>query len=397
MSNSLQRVRLALDDIRAGKMVILVDDEDRENEGDLVMAAEKVTPAGINFMAKHGRGLICLTLTGERIDQLKLPMMVRENNASLGTAFTVSIEARDGVTTGISAADRAVTIRAAVADDASPEDLVSPGHVFPLKARAGGVLVRTGQTEGSVDLARLAGLKPSGVICEIMKDDGEMARLGDLEIFAKEHDLRILSVADLIAYRLQREQIVSCKERGTMRPDYLGAGEDFQVRLYHTEVEDTEYLVVSRGDVKARSDAGETVLVRVQTLCPMGDVFGTRPDVRSCLKAMDDAGTGVFLYVYNKERVSLERSFQRQVQGKRAITQSDGGLSEVLRDFGLGAQVLADVGCKKIRLLSDSERKIVGIEGYGIEIVGRVPVPKNQDAKVLSIHGAGTGTNKGGS
>jgi 3,4-dihydroxy 2-butanone 4-phosphate synthase/GTP cyclohydrolase II len=388
MEDSLERVRIALEEIRQGRMVILVDDEDRENEGDLVMAAEKVTPEAINFMAKHGRGLICLTLTGEQIERLKLPMMVRDNTASLGTAFTVSIEARDGVTTGISAADRAVTIQAAVADDAQPEDLVSPGHVFPLKARTGGVLVRTGQTEGSVDLSRLAGLKPSGVICEIMKDDGEMARMGDLEVFAEEHGLCILSVADLIAYRLQRERIVNCQEEGTMRPSFLGEGEEFQVRLYNTEVEDTEYLVVSRGDVKAASDKGEKILVRVQTLCPIGDVFATRPDVRSCLQQMDKEGVGVFLYVYNKGRVSMARSFQRQLQGKRAITQDDAGLSEVLRDFGLGAQVLADVGCKKIRLMSDSDRKIVGIEGYGIEIVERIPVPAEEASsggKVLSI------------
>ena len=388
IQDSLERVRVALEDIRQGKMVILVDDEDRENEGDLVMAAEKVTPEAINFMAKFARGLICLTLTGEQIEQLGLPMMVRENNASLGTAFTVSIEARDGVTTGISAADRAVTIQAAVADGANPQDLVSPGHVFPLKARAGGVLVRTGQTEGSVDLSRLAGLKPSGVICEIMKDDGEMARMADLEIFAEEHGLCILTVADLIGYRLQREKIVTCSEQSKLRPSFLGPGEDFDLRLYHTEVEDTEYLALSRGDVKAAAKAGKSVLVRVQTLCPIGDVFGTRPDVRSCLQAMDEEGAGVFLYVYNKTRVSLKKSFQRQFKGADPITQVDGGLSEVLRDFGLGAQVLADVGCNKIRLLSDSDRKIVGIEGYGIEIVERLPVPSASDAKVLSIKGA---------
>ena len=388
MQDTLERVRVALEDIRQGKMVILVDDEDRENEGDLVMAAEKVTPEAVDFMAKHGRGLICLTLTGERIEQLKLPMMVRDNNASLGTAFTVSVEARDGVTTGISAADRAVTILAAVADDAKPEHLVSPGHVFPLRARAGGVLVRTGQTEGSVDLSRLAGLKPSGVICEIMKDDGEMARMGDLEIFAKEHGLCILSVADLIGYRLQREKIVTCSDQTKMRPDFLGGGEDFDLRLYHTEVEDTEYLVLSRGDVKAAANAGKSVLVRVQTLCPIGDVFGTRPDVRSCLRAMDEEGLGVFLYVFSKGRVSLKRSFQRQLNGQPTAPQDGVGLSEVLRDFGLGAQVLADVGCSKIRLLSDSDRKIVGIEGYGIEIVERLPVPGASDAKVLRIKGA---------
>ena len=371
---TIEKVEAALADIREGKMVILVDDEDRENEGDLVMAAEKVTPDAVNFMACQGRGLICLTLTGEAIDALSLPMMVRDNTASLGTAFTVSIEAREGVTTGISAADRAVTIAAAVADGAKPNDLVSPGHVFPLRARAGGVLVRTGQTEGSVDLARLAGLKPAGVICEIMKEDGEMARMGDLEVFGKEHNLRIITVADLIAYRLQRERIVSCEMQGQIRPDFLGDGPDFDVMLYRTAVEETEYLVVTRGDIKALAEAGEPVLVRVQSMSPMSDAFGLRPDIRSSLAAMDEAGAGVFLYVYNKERVDLGRDFERYVLGEdnKAPT---GGLSEVLRDFGLGAQVLADVGCRKIRLISNSERKIVGIEGYGLDIVERVPVP----------------------
>ncbi len=374
--NSIENVEAALADIRDGKMVILVDDEDRENEGDLVMAAEKVTPEAVNFMACQGRGLICLTLTGEAIDTLQLPMMVRENTASLGTAFTVSIEAREGVTTGISAADRAVTILAAVKDGAKPSDLVSPGHVFPLRARKGGVLVRTGQTEGSVDLARLAGLKPAGVICEIMKEDGEMARMGDLEVFGKEHNLRIISVADLIAYRLQRERIVTSEKQGQIRPDFLGEGPDFDVMLYRTAVEETEYLVVTRGDVKELSEAGESVLVRVQSMSPMSDAFGLRPDLRTCLAAMDEAGAGVFLYVYNKERVDIGRDFERSVLGESSEKRAEGGgLSEVLRDFGLGAQVLADVGCRKIRLMSNSDRKIVGIEGYGLEIVERVPVP----------------------
>lgn len=385
MSNTIDKVQAALKDIRDGKMVILVDDEDRENEGDLVMAAEKVTPDAVNFMAKHGRGLICLTLTGEMIDKLQLPMMVRENNASLGTAFTVSVEARHGVTTGISAADRAVTILAAVADDAVPEDLVSPGHVFPLRARDGGVLVRTGQTEGSVDLARLAGLKPAGVICEIMRDDGEMARMGDLEVFANEHGLKIITVADLIAYRLQRERIVVCRQTGKTRPEFLGAGAEFEFRHYHTDVEDTEYVVVTRGDVKAVADKGESVLVRVQTLDPIGDVFGLRPDVRACMRAMDQEGCGVLLYVYNKSRVSLGRAFERQVLGKEVVAKANSGLSEVLRDYGLGAQVLAEIGCRKIRLITNSDRKIVGIEGYGLEIVERVPVPIEADARRLSI------------
>ncbi len=385
MNETIEKVNLALDAIRAGKMVILVDDEDRENEGDLVMASEKVTPADINFMATHARGLICMTLTGEMIDTLGLPMMVQNNTASLGTAFTVSIEAKVGVTTGISAADRAVTVQAAVADGATANDLVSPGHVFPLKARAGGVLVRTGQTEGSVDLARLAGLKPSGVICEIMKEDGEMARMGDLEVFAKTHGLLIITVADLIAYRLQREIIVSCKQRGKMRPGFLGQGEEFDVMLYRTEVEDTDYVVVTRGDVRAASEAGEPVLVRVQSMCPMADVFELRPDTRDSMRAIDEAGVGVFLYVYNKGRVDMERAFERQVLGKKRKPVNS-GLSEVLRDFGLGAQVLAEVGCKKIRLMTNSDRKIVGIEGYGIEIVERIAVPTQAGAKVVNIN-----------
>lgn len=389
MNDTIQKVNLALDAIRAGKMVILVDDEDRENEGDLVMASEMVTPADVNFMATHARGLICVTLTGEMIDKLQLPMMVQNNTASLGTAFTVSIEAKEGVTTGISAADRAVTIQTAVADDASAADLVSPGHVFPLKARAGGVLVRTGQTEGSVDLARLAGLKPSGVICEIMKEDGEMARMGDLETFAAEHNLLIITVADLIAYRLQREIIVTCKQRGKMRPGFLGQGEDFEMMLYRTEVEDTDYVVVTRGDIRAASEAGESVLVRVQSMCPIGDVFEMRPDTRDSMRAIDEAGVGVFLYVYNKGRVDMERAFERQVLGKRTPSSNAGGLSEVLRDFGLGAQVLSEVGCKKIRLMTNSDRKIVGIEGYGIEIVERVAVPTSStNAQVVNIKDA---------
>ncbi|MCP4449125.1 MAG: 3,4-dihydroxy-2-butanone-4-phosphate synthase [Myxococcales bacterium] len=370
-----ENVEAALADVREGKMVILVDDEDRENEGDLVMAAEKVTPEAVNFMAAYGRGLICLTLTGEAIDKLQLPMMVRDNTASLGTAFTVSIEAKYGVTTGISAADRAVTIAAAVADGAGPSDLVSPGHVFPLRARPGGVLVRTGQTEGSVDLAKLAGLKPAGVICEIMKDDGEMARMGDLEVFGREHSLRIITVADLIAYRLRNERIVTCEKQGQIRPDFLGDGPDFDVTLYRTAVEETEYLVVTRGDIKALSEAGEPVMVRVQSMSPMSDALGLRPDLRSCLRAMDEAGAGVFMYVCNKERLDLGRDFERSVLGEVPKQTAGAALSEVFRDFGLGAQVLAEVGCQKIRLISKSDRKIVGIEGYGLDIVERLPVP----------------------
>lgn len=388
-----RRVMAALDEIRRGQMVILVDDEDRENEGDLCMAAEKVSPEAINFMATHGRGLICLALTEERIERLGLPMMVTENQASLGTAFTISIEARRGVTTGISARDRATTVLAAVADSARPDDLVSPGHVFPLKARAGGVLVRTGQTEGSVDLARLAGLKPAGVICEIMREDGEMARLPELETFAKTHGLMLLSVADLIAYRLRQERIVLLRHRTAFRPPVLGDGEAFVASLYTTEVEDTEYLALARGDVAAASKAGEEVLVRVHSVCPIGDPLGVRPELAASLRAIDEAGLGVLLYVHNKARTSLAGSFERQVL--RLTPERGGGrASEALRDFGLGAQVLAELGLQRIRLLSNSDRKIVGIEGFGIEVVSRVPIATS-GARLASLPGGAEGMEDG--
>ena len=375
MKNAIERVIRAIDDIRAGRMVILVDDEDRENEGDLTMAAEKVTPEAINFMARFGRGLICVTLEESQIEQLKLPMMVAKNQATLETAFTVSIEARHGVTTGISAKDRATTILAAIADGARPSDLVSPGHIFPLKARPGGVLVRTGQTEGSVDLARLAGLQPAGVICEIMRDDGEMARMPDLEAFSVEHDIAIVSVADMIAYRLQQERIVTCQASGTMRPARRGPGEPFHCHLYDAKVDDAEYLALVRGDLRAASEAGKAVLVRVHSLCPVGDPFGIRPEFDASLRAIDEAGVGVFLYVYNKGTSSLGRSFRKHVLAeKRAPQEPVTASSEALRGFGLGAQVLADLGCHKVRLMSDSDRRIAGIEGFGIEVIERVPV-----------------------
>jgi 3,4-dihydroxy 2-butanone 4-phosphate synthase/GTP cyclohydrolase II len=390
-SHAIERVLAALDDIRSGRMVILVDDEDRENEGDLVMAAQKVTPEAVTFMATHGRGLICLTLTEEHIERLQLPMMVRENQAALGTAFTVSIEARRGVTTGISARDRATTILAAIAGDARPDDVVSPGHVFPLKARSGGVLVRTGQTEGSVDLARLAGLEPAGVICEIMRDDGEMARMPDLEIFAEKHGIRILSVADLITYRLQHERIVERRNSGQLRPGFLGPGEPFAAHLYVTEVEDTEYLALVRGDLDAARAAGLPVLVRVQTLCPIGDPLRTRPELVAALDAIDRADAGVFVYVFNKARTSLERAFEREADDAgssgAARPSARGGHSEALRDFGLGAQVLADLGCQKIRIMSNADRRIVGIEGFGIEVVERVPLADGRMARILPIGG----------
>ena len=384
---SVDRVQKALEEIRSGRMVILVDDEDRENEGDLVFAAELVTPENINFMATHARGLICLAMDDRMIDKLELAPMVRNNEASLGTAFTVSIEARHGVSTGISARDRATTIRAAIADDTGPDKIVSPGHVFPLRARKGGVLVRTGQTEGSVDLARLAGLKPAGVICEIMREDGEMARRPELEEFASKHGLLLLSVADIIAYRLQRERIVKCHASGAMRPGALGPGEPFAAHYYVSDVEDTEYLALVRGDVHS---ATGPVLVRVAAMDPLADPFALRPDLVRALEAIDDAGVGVFLYVVKRSAMKLGTSFERLVLQREVTRPSFATMhqtSEALRDFGLGAQVLADLGCSKIRLMMYSDRKIPGLEGFGIDVVERIPIPPRSTGK-----GARTGS-----
>ncbi len=389
MSTVSQRAQQAIEAFRHGRMVIMVDDEDRENEGDLCLAAESVTPEAINFMAKHGRGLICLSMDEVQIDKLSLPMMVRENRAALETAFTVSIEARHGVTTGISARDRATTIRAAIADNAKPEDLVSPGHVFPLRARRGGVLVRTGQTEGSVDLARLAGRKPAAVICEIMRDDGEMARMPDLELFAAEHKIPIVTIADLVAFRLGQERIVQRKQTRWFRPGVLDEGEPFAAHYYRSDVEETEYLALVRGDVGAAAKQGQPVLVRVQSMCPVRDPFGLRPQLNAALQSIDDAGVGVFLYVYNGERTSMARALEEsniggesateplptKTSSKVAENERTTSHSQALRDFGLGAQVLADLGCRDIVLMSNSDRRIVGIEGFGIHVVNRIPIP----------------------
>ncbi|MBA3503602.1 MAG: 3,4-dihydroxy-2-butanone-4-phosphate synthase, partial [Deltaproteobacteria bacterium] len=294
-------------------------------------------------------------------------------------------EARHGVTTGISARDRATTIRAAVGDEAGPGNIVSPGHIFPLRARKGGVLVRTGQTEGSVDLARLAGLKPAGVICEIIRDDGEMARRPELEQFAQKHGLMLLSVADMIAYRLLRERIVRQKAIGSLRPGALGPGDPFAAYYYDTEVEDTEYLALVRGDVAAASAAGQAVLVRVAAMDALCDPFMLRPDLTGALEAIDQAGLGVFLYVVNRSRMRLGTSFERLFggAGRESFAQLRTGSdsSEALRDFGLGAQVLADIGLKKIRLMIHSDRKIAAIEGFGIEVVERIPIPGRTGAR----------------
>ncbi len=376
------RVEAAIEDVRSGKMVILVDDEDRENEGDLTMAAEQVTPEAINFMARFGRGLICLTLTEEKADALELPLQSGRTGgrSPYGTAFTVSIEAARGVSTGISVKDRATTILAAVAKEARPDDLITPGHVFPLRAKPGGVLVRTGQTEGSVDLARLAGLEPAGVICEIMNDDGSMARMPDLERFSEQHGLRILSIADLIEYRLERESLVERRAAAALSPAGLESAVEFQSFVYGTAVEETEYLALVLGDVTTT----EPVLVRVQSMCLPGDVFGSAAcdcgaQMRAALNAIAAQGRGVLLYVC-PSRHSLLGDVQAHVLHQ---TNRKSSGTEKLRDFGLGAQVLADLGVRQLRLLTNNPKKIVGLEGYGLSVVERVAIEVGATQKNL--------------
>ncbi len=371
----LERVERAIDDIRNGRMVILVDDEDRENEGDLVFAAEMASAENINFMAKYGRGLICLSLTPERCDQLELPLMVQDNTSGFGTAFTVSIEAATGVTTGISAADRARTVRVAVAPNARPADLSRPGHVFPLRARAGGVLVRTGQTEGSVDLARLAGLEPAGVICEIMNEDGTMSRRPQLEEFAQEHNLIIISVAELIRYRLLKETMVRAVASVELE---LGGIGQFKVITYRTTVDDLEHLAI----VKGQPVPDKPTLGRVQQESVISDVFQgadsrSRRNFEYALKQMEADGCGVFVYL-QKPAPRLEnevRSLAGQAPLRPAIERGDVGLPKDLREYGIGAQILVDCGVRKLRLISNSPGRLRGSEGYGLEVVESIPIP----------------------
>ena len=380
-------IKQAIEDIRSGKMVILVDDEDRENEGDLTMAAECVTPEAINFMARYGRGLICLSLTGEKADELSLPMMVNKNTSPFETGFTVSIEAKKGVTTGISAADRATTVLTAVAEGAGPEDLVRPGHIFPLRARDGGVMVRVGQTEGSVDLARLAGLTPAGVICEIMDDDGTMARMPSLEKFSEEHGIGICTIADLVAHRTRTESFVTRAAETEIPTAYGG---NFRIIAYANMIDNLTHIALVKGEI----DPEKPVLVRVHSECMTGDIFGSMrcdcgDQLHNAMEMVADEGSGVILYLRQEGRgiglVNKLKAYALQLdQGLDTVEANlELGFKDDLRDYGIGAQILVDLGVRKMRILTNNPKKMVGLEGYGLSVEEQVniEVPANEHNK----------------